>query len=213
MSDAPAPMPASQQPSVVIDTNAKVSMPRWHIVTALAVVAALVAFTVVWFVTNDDGDYTPGPWSQALLDAGAAQGAQFDFPDDELKCIDETGERTGVAVDFFAEGADPLDAVDPFTEPNEAEVEFFGTMLDDCLSRDSRVQLISRSMMADSGENAMGVTEEQAECVGEAFDDTVMDAGGYRAMVEDPENAMSLMFGMFEALADCGLDMTEMMDV
>lgn len=212
MSDAPAPTPAPQRPSVVIETNSKVAMPKWHIYTALGVVAALVVFTVVWFVANKEEDYTPGPWSQALLDAGEEQGFAFDFPNSELKCIDEAGARYDIdPEEFFAEGTDPLDTVDPFSEPDEAQTEFTVTMFDDCLSRASRVDLFAQSFRADSGEDGMDVTDEQAECVGAALDDTIVDAGGYRALMEDPENAMGIVFGLFSALEGCGIEMSDMM--
>ena len=197
-------MSEPSSPSVVIESNAKVHVSKWPLWAALGVVAALIVFTVVWFAANGEDDYTPGPVAQGLLDGLEGQGVNVNVAASELKCVDDAGAKYDIDPAMFSDGVDVLDV-----DPTPAQQEFVGVMMDDCLTRSSRVDIIAQGMLGDADMD--GVTEAQARCVGEKMDDTIIDAGGYGSLAEDPEAAFGLVFGIFGSLGECGIDMTDLM--
>lgn len=197
-------MSEPSSPSVVVESNAKVHVSKWPLWAALGVVAALVVFTVVWFAANGEDDYTPGPVAQGLLDGLEGQGVNANLAPSELKCVDDAGAKYDIDPAMFAGGVDVLDV-----EPSADEQAFVGVMMDDCLTRNTRVDIIAQGMLGDA--DMSDVTEAQARCVGEKMDDAITDAGGYGTLAEDPEAAFGLVFGIFGSLGECGIDMTDMM--
>lgn len=198
MTEVPSSPEQNPQPSVVIDSNATVKKSRLPIFAAAAVVVALVAFTVVYFVTKDSGEYKPGPVAQSMLDSLQSEGIEIELSDDELKCIDREGE--GIDPELIANGT--LDTIDATENPELAA--FAGKVYDKCFERASRIDLFAAGMVADGSG-----TPEQAQCAAAALDDAVMDAGGFEALLGDEggEQLMGLVFGLMGAMAECGIEM------
>ncbi len=196
MTDSPAPAAApapAPSRSVVIETNSRVSVPKWPLWTALAAVVALAAFTAIWFVTRkDDGVYRPGPVALALVDAVRADGGQIELSSAELACVDRVG--AGVDPDDVRDG---MQLTDP-TLSDDAK-EFIGTVFDDCLVRESRVALFAQDVTF-AGEP---VTGEAAVCVAEHMDDSILESGGYSAMAADATGQTDLLGALFGAFASC----------
>jgi hypothetical protein len=194
--------PASR--SVVLETNAVVKISKRPIYLAVAAVVAFVAFSVTWFAVKGSDEYQPGPLAQGFVDELKAQGGSTAATDAELRCIDDRGE--GIDPDFFLrESFDVLEASDA----TAVEQEYVAIVLDECLSKPTRVALLASGMDDDGS-----VTNEQATCLASAIDDAVIDAGGYRLMAGDePSDAVSeaLFTALFAAMAECGLDVGTMM--
>lgn len=196
----PSPPPVPRPGSVVIDTNAKVKISRWPLIVPIVVVAALVAFTVVWFATRDDSPYEAGPAATAFVAGfvGTGEGAseQVQLTERELKCIDDA--FADVDEDEYDRGFDPM-----YVFGNSAALrESTGRALDECLDRDSRIELLAASLVND------GTAEgEDVVCMAEAFDAAVVDGEGYAPLFTDEEAMGELLFDLFEAFEDCGVSL------
>ena len=201
----PPPQSAPAPSSVVVDERATVHVSKWPIWVAILAVVAFVGFTVVWFVTNEEDSYTPGPMAGAFLDGIDQQGFDVEVRDDALRCIDDNAGDLDPAV-IFGDGSD-LDPLASNVEPGSDESAFLGTMFDECLDHTERVALLTESLMTDAPED---VTREQGECIAGALDDAFVDAGGYSPIFEDPQAAMAVVFGMLGAFQDCGVDMSSL---
>lgn len=197
--------PQSPATSVVLDTNAKVSISRRPVYLAIAAVVAFVAFTVVWFAVTAKDDYRPGPLANGFVASLKEHDLDVDMQDDELRCIDEKG--TAVADDYFeSESFDPLAE----TVGGEAEQAFGVVLLDECLERPSRIALLAGSMAEDGS-----IEPDQASCLAGKIDDFIVESGGYGLLADgsmDSASVASDLFGvMFGGMAECGIDLTEMM--
>lgn len=196
MTDAPQ-MPTSND-SVVLETNTTVKKSRLPIVAAAVVVAALAAFTIVYFATRDSkDDYTAGPIAQAMVDSLKNSGADITFSGSELKCVDDKGK----GLDAATIEAGSFDTIDTTTNPEMAA--FAGKVYDQCFGRATRVDLFAAGMAADGT-----ATPEQATCAAEALDDGMIAAGGYeKVFTSDGTDMMTVVFGLFGALGECGIDL------
>ena len=198
MGDRPDPAPAPA--SVVVETNADVKKSHLGVIIAIVAVIAFVGFSVVWFATREG--YEPGPAAQAVIKGMRDAGIDAELSDDQLQCID----------DLFA-GSDPsligggsFDPLNSIGEDPESD-RLSGQMLDDCFDKDTRIAAFAASMVADGS-----ATAEQADCAAAVFDDAFVDAGGYEATFSDPDQMAGLAFGLFGALAECGIDVFGGMD-
>lgn len=195
---SPPPVPTPR--SVVIDTNAKVKIPRWPLIVPIVVVAGLVAFAVVWFATRDDSPYEAGPAATAFVAGfvGTDEGAdeQVQLTERELECIDEA--FADVDEDEYDRGFDPMDVF----ANSAAARKSTGRALDDCLDRDSRIELLAASLTND------GTAEgEEAVCMAEVFDAAVVDGEGYTPLFADDDAMAELAFDLLEAFEDCGVSL------
>lgn len=199
MSDS-SPPPVPTPPSVVIDTNAKVKIPRWPLIVPIVVVAALVAFTVVWFATRDDSPYEAGPAATAFVAGfageGEGEGAQVQLTEREMKCIDDA--FADVDEREYDRGFDPMNSFGN----SPAVRESTGRALDDCLDRDSRIELLAASLVNDGTADREG-----AVCMAEAFDAAVVDGDGYAPLFADDDAMGAVVFDLFEAFEDCGVSL------
>lgn len=193
---AAAPGPSAPPPSVVIDTNAKVKFPRWPLIVPIVVVAGLVAFTVVWFATRDDSPYEPGPAVTAFVAGFVGDGEPVALTDREMMCIDDA--FADVDEDEYDRDFDPMDSFG-----NSAAVrKSTGRALDDCLDRDSRIELLAASLAID------GMVEgDGAACVAETFDASVVGGEGYSPLFADEEAMNEMLLDLFDAFEDCGVSL------
>lgn len=199
MSDTAAPSGPSTS-SVVLDTNATVKSSRIAVIMATVAVFAFVAFSVVWFATRDG--YEPGPAASALLDSLERQEVDVELSDAELECVDEVMEGVDPSV-FSDNPVDPL-SVDP-NDPEAAAQA--GRMFDECFVQQTRIAVFAAGMTSDGT-----TTPEQADCAAKVFDDAIMGAGGYGEFLSGSEEMMGMMFGLFGALEECGIDIFGAMD-
>ncbi|MDO8390454.1 MAG: hypothetical protein Q7V57_08200 [Actinomycetota bacterium] len=197
MTEVPSSPEQNPEPSVVIDSNATVKKSRLPIFAAAAVVVALVAFTVVYFVTNDTEDYKPGPVATGVLRSLETSGAEIELTSDQLRCIDDAGK-----------GIDPATFDDPDWQPlddtSDADMAaFVGTMMDDCLTQTNRIDAYASSFVADGSG-----TPEASKCAAEKMDEAIMSAGGYTVLLSEGQDALlAVIFGLMGAMAECGISM------
>lgn len=197
----PPPAPTS---SVVIETNAVVPQRRGGLIAAAVVAVVALAGFVVWaFTAGGDDDYTPGPVAKAFQDQLDEQGIERDLTSSELRCIDDKGKD--IDPEMLDDGTfDPLGDEMPSGEM----ATFTGGVLDDCLMAGTRVALMVDGMTDDGS-----MDEEQATCLATALDTSIVDGGGYTALMEDPESMAGMMFSLFGAMEECGLDLGDMMTI
>lgn len=192
---------AASTPSVVIDRDAKVAISKRPVYLAIAAVVAFVAFTVVWFAVQED--YEPGVVAKSFLAQIEEKGIDADPTDDELRCIDDSAE--GMAPTFFTDGG--LDVLDG-TDTSDATTAYAVKVLDECMSKPTRVAFLAAGMAEDGSMNA-----EQATCLAGKLDDVVVESGGYATIIgsETPQAATALFSVIFTGMAECGIDLTQMM--
>lgn len=203
MTDETPAVPAASPASVVLDTNAQVSISRRPMYLAIAAVVAFAAFTVVWFAAQDD--YEPGPAAKSFLAALADRDVAADPGDDELQCIDDSAD--GIDPSVFAESwFEVFGAANVDGTPKAFVVK----VLDDCLSRSSRVALLSAGMGGDGS-----LSGEQEACLAEKVDDAVIERGGYAALMnigESSELAGEMVSVILGSMGECDIDFEWMMD-
>ncbi|MDO8391582.1 MAG: hypothetical protein Q7V57_13965 [Actinomycetota bacterium] len=198
MTEQPStPAPGQVPSSVVIDTNATVKKSHLAQIIAGVVAVGLIAFTVVYFVVHDPKPvYKPGPEATAVVAGLTTSGIEVEFTDDELQCIDTT--FAGYDVSSFAQ-----DGFDPFaTSLDEEGNSRTSTMFDECLPKATRVSVIAGSMSADGF-----ATDEQAGCIAGAFDDVVLDTGGYAVAFGASSSDIDISGELFQIFDDCGVDL------
>lgn len=209
MTDSPAPAPApapAPSRSVVIETNSRVSVPKWPLWTALAAVVALAAFTAIWFVTRKDEAYRPGPVVLALQESAAENDLDLVFSPTEARCIDKAAADNEITAEMIDAGGG-LDVLSDEVVEDGQKV-FMGTMFDVCMTRESRASVLAQGISEDSV-----LDSDQAECLGGALDDAIVENGGYAKFFENPDEAMGVMTALFGALEDCGIQFEDLMSM
>lgn len=203
---APAPGPAqASSRSVVIETNSRVSVPKWPLWTALAAVVALAAFTAIWFVTRKDETYRPGPVVLALQESAAENDLNLVFSPSEARCIDKAAADNKVTAEMIENGG--LDVLSDVVVEDDQKA-FMGTMFDVCMTRESRSSVLAQGISEDSG-----LDSDQATCLGGALDDAIVENGGYAKFFDNPEEAMGVMTALFGALEECGIEFEDLMSL
>ena len=204
MSELPPPQlppPAPVPSSVIIDTNATVKVRRWPLYAGMAVAAAFAAYFVVSLTVGSSESYEPGPAATELLDALERQDLEASLNDEQLRCVDDAA--VGIDPEQLA-GA----ALDPLSGESDdpALAAFGGTVMDDCLTKANRVEILSLQLVGGA------LTEEQAACLSGEVDDVVTDAGGYTAMLEgDPTVQGAVSGALMGALEACEVSMADLM--
>ncbi|MEQ1700102.1 MAG: hypothetical protein ABMA25_08330 [Ilumatobacteraceae bacterium] len=122
------------------------------------------------------------------------KGSEVVFPGAALACIDRAG--TSIDPDVVLHGMQ-------LTDPSLSDEErvFIGTVYDECFSRATRVAMFAETVTF-AGEP---VTGEDAVCVAEAVDDSIMQHGGFSSLAGDVDGQTTLLQRLFAALASCGV--------
>jgi hypothetical protein len=201
MSDNPnAPQPATT--SVVVDTNAKVKVPHTGILVAAVVAVALVAFSGVWFAVHDNNSYEPGEFAKGMMASVEQSGADVQFSDDELRCVDDAGKGLDPAL-FDGASMDMVGGLGA----NQDAMASIGRVMD-CITGEHRVAISVASLL----ESGFSDDEAAIMCLAEAEDAAFVDAGGYEAVLSSPQGGMTeLMSSVFGAITECGIDPMDMM--